>query len=43
MSVAAQPAVPVAVSETEKKTNRLMALLQMPSVAVLLVWMIIPC
>ena len=42
MSVAAQPAVPVAVSETEKKTNRLMALLQMPSVAVLLVWMIIP-
>ena len=42
MSVAAQPAVPVVMTESEKKTNQLMVLLQMPSVAVLLVWMIIP-
>jgi sorbitol/mannitol transport system permease protein len=42
MSVAAQPAVPVAVSEGEKKTNQLMALLQMPSVAALFVWMLVP-
>ena len=42
MSVAAQPVVPVAVPESEAKTNRLMALLQMPSVVVLLAWMLVP-
>jgi sorbitol/mannitol transport system permease protein len=42
MSVAAQPAVPVVVTESEKKTNRLMEFLQLPSRAALFVWMLVP-
>jgi sorbitol/mannitol transport system permease protein len=43
MSVAAQPVgVPVAVPKSEDKTSRLMGLLQAPSVAVLLLWMLVP-
>src|SRR6201981_1209434 len=43
MSVATQPvAAPVAVPDSEAKTNRLMALLQLPSVAALFVWMLVP-
>jgi sorbitol/mannitol transport system permease protein len=43
MSVAAQPVgVPVAVPKSEDKTSRLMGLLQAPSAAVLLLWMLVP-
>ena len=45
MSVATQPvgaAAPVTVPDSETKTNRLMALLQLPSVAALFVWMLVP-